>query len=87
MKKIRNRQASCESRKSGMSAFLTDKHIWSWSGNKIKQIRGKGKKIKCNYKAIERGKEKISVNIILYFQSAFFRDFRLMLMIYINCVI
>ncbi|XP_044760719.1 protein winged eye isoform X2 [Coccinella septempunctata] len=67
--KIRNRQASCESGKSVMSAFLTEKHMWSWHGKETKRLRGKGRKIKCFYSAIQRGKEKISLKDTAVFCS------------------
>ncbi|XP_045477798.1 protein winged eye isoform X2 [Harmonia axyridis] len=69
IKKIRNRQASCESSKSVMSAFLPEKQMWSWSGKETKRVRGKGRKIKYFYGAIQRGKEKISLRDTAVFCS------------------
>ncbi|XP_060522876.1 protein winged eye isoform X2 [Cylas formicarius] len=67
-KKIRDRQESCESR-SKMSAFLPARQLWHWSGKGYKRPRAKGKSKKCFYKAIQRGKESITVGDSAVFLS------------------
>ncbi|XP_050299143.1 protein winged eye isoform X2 [Anthonomus grandis grandis] len=67
-KKFRDRQESCESR-SKMSAFLPARQLWHWAGKGYKRPRAKGKSKKCFYKAIERGKESITVGDAAVFLS------------------
>ncbi|KAL3274606.1 hypothetical protein HHI36_015987 [Cryptolaemus montrouzieri] len=68
-KKIRDRQASCESSKSKMSAFLPARQLWSWSGKGYKRPRSKGRGRKEFYRSIQRGKELISVGDSAVFLS------------------
>ncbi|XP_044253673.1 protein winged eye isoform X2 [Tribolium madens] len=67
-KKIRDRQESCESR-SKMSAFLPARQLWGWSGKGYKRPRAKGRSRKQFYKAIQRGKETITVGDSAVFLS------------------
>lgn len=48
-----------------MSAFLPARQLWGWAGKGYKRQRAKGRSKKSFYKSIQRGKEMITVCIIL----------------------
>ncbi|KAK9883442.1 hypothetical protein WA026_001619 [Henosepilachna vigintioctopunctata] len=68
-KKIRDRQASIESSRSKMSAFLPARQLWSWSGKATKRARGKGRAKRQYYKSIQRENELIEVGNSAVFLS------------------
>lgn len=68
-KKIRDRQESCESSRSKMSAFLPARQLWGWSGKGYKRHKGKGRLKKEFFRSIQRGKELITVGDSAVFLS------------------
>lgn len=63
------RQASSDNNHSKIAAFLPARQLWAWSGKGVR--RGGGRVKKQFFKAIQRGKETISVRSIYHSSSIY----------------
>lgn len=55
-----------------MSAFLPARQLWGWSGKGYKRSRAKGRSRKQFFKAIQRGKESITVCVFCTYVLSLF---------------